>query len=136
VQAIVDGTPARSLREKIAELEARREALESALVNREAPAPVLHPAMAEVYGRKVADLAAALNDEATRPEAAEILRGLIDAIELRPGKSRYDILLRGDLAGILTLAINSKKPATLSRDGLSQVALVAGVGFEPTTFRL
>ena len=73
---------------------------------------------------------------ARRPEAAEILRGLIETIELRPSEKGYEILLRGDLAGILILASNSKKPAALSRGGLSQVALVAGVGFEPTTFRL
>ena len=82
--------------------------------------------MAEIYRQKVTDLAAALNAPETRGEAAEILRGLIDTIELRPSAEAYDILLRGDLAGILTLASNSKKPAALSRDGLSQMALVAG----------
>jgi site-specific DNA recombinase len=136
IQAIVDGTPARSLHEKIAALEARREELEKASVEREAPPPVLHPAMAEVYRRKVADLAQALNDDSTRAEAADILRGLIDAIELRPGFDCYEILLRGDLAGILQLSTNGKKPAAISRGGLSHVALVAGAGFEPAAFRL
>ena len=78
----------------------------------ESPLPALHPAMAEIYRQKVTDLAAALNAPETRGEAAEILRGLIDTIELRPSAEAYDILLRGDLAGILTLASNSKKPAT------------------------
>ena len=32
------------------------------------------------------------------------LRGLIETIELRPSAEANDILLRGDLAGILTLA--------------------------------
>ena len=64
------------------------------------------------------------------------MRGLIERIELRPGAEGYEILLRGDLAGILALSVQSKKPAALSRDELLQVALVAGVGFEPTTFRL
>jgi len=41
----------------------------------------------------------------------------------------------GDLAGILALAAGSKKPASAKGDGL-QVALVAGEGFEPSTFRL
>jgi hypothetical protein len=31
--------------------------------------------------------------------------------------------------------VDSKKPITAGRDGL-QATLVAGVGFEPTTFRL
>ena len=44
--------------------------------------------MAEIYRRKVADLAAALNAQETRAEAAEILRGLIERIELRPAAER------------------------------------------------
>ena len=112
VQAILDGTPGRILAEKITELETRRDQLEAALAERDAPPPVLHPAMAEVYHRKVADLAEALNREDARAEAAEILRGLIERIELRPGAEGYEILLRGDLAGILALSAERKKPAT------------------------
>jgi hypothetical protein len=43
VQAIVDGTPARAIRERIETLEARRGDLEKALADCGAPAPVLHP---------------------------------------------------------------------------------------------
>ena len=92
--------------------------------------------MAEVYRAKVADLAGCLSAPETRHEAAEILRGLIEAIELHPGVDGYQILLRGDLAGILRLAVNGERPATVSGGGLSQMALVAGTGFEPVTFRL
>ena len=109
VQAILDGTPGRVLGEKITELEARRDQLEAALAERDAPPPVLHPAMAEIYHRKVADLAEALNREDARAEAAEILRGLIERIELRPGAEGYEILLRGDLAGILALSARTAK---------------------------
>ncbi len=130
VQAIIDGTPARAVKERLDALEARRGELEATASEQERPLPALHPAMAEIYRQKVTDLAAALNAPETRAEAAEILRGLIDTIELRPSAEAYDILLRGDLAGILTLASNSKKPAALSRDGLSQMALVAGAGFD------
>jgi uncharacterized OB-fold protein len=50
-------------------------------------------------------------------------------------------VLRGDLAAILRFAANKKNPGVLSEtevltDLLSQKTLVAGVGFEPTTFRL
>ena len=75
----------------------------------ERPLPALHPAMAEVYRQKVTDLAAALNAPETRGEAAEILRGLIDTIELRPSAEAYDILLRGDLAGILNAGVGQQK---------------------------
>ena len=84
VQAIVDGTPARAIRERIETLEARRSELETALADCHTPKPVLHPAMAEVYHRQVNQLADALNDDRNRAEAAELLRGLIETIELRP----------------------------------------------------
>ncbi|WP_197486412.1 transposase [Sphingobium sp. EP60837] len=48
-----------------------------------------------------------------------------------------------ELAGILSIAVDSKKPAgkaglkrVATCDDPSQLLLVAGVGFEPTTFRL
>ena len=52
-----------------------------------------------------------------------------------PEHGRLEIELVGDLAGLLNLAADGKKPATLGRDGL-QATLVAGAGFEPATFRL
>jgi site-specific DNA recombinase len=80
-----------------------------------------------------------LQDELNRPElraqAAEVLRSLIDEVRLVPDNGRLEIELAGDLAGILALAADSKKPVTAGRDGL-QVTLVAGRGFEPLTFRL
>ena len=42
----------------------------------------------------------------------------------------------GELAGILWLCWDGKKPAGLGPGGLLQVSLVAGTGFEPVTFRL
>jgi hypothetical protein len=53
------------------------------------------------------------------------LRALIDEIRLVPENGRIEIELAGDLAGILALTADSKKPATISRDGLP-VTLVAG----------
>ncbi len=52
----------------------------------------------------------------------------------RSGALRVDI--KGEFAGILELASESKKPSPVSREGLEQIKLVAGAGFEPATFRL
>ena len=81
--------------------------------------------MAEVYRSKIVALHLALNDEATRGEATDILRSLIDTILLTPGDGELQIELRGNLAGILTISTNAKgRPG---RDGLlSQFDLVAG----------
>jgi hypothetical protein len=63
---------------------------------------------------------------------------LIDAIVLTPEDDELSVYLRGDLAGILTLAQNKTKPLARVAMGsgvlAQQVSLVAGVGFEPTTF--
>jgi site-specific DNA recombinase len=84
----------------------------------------------------------ALGREETRIEASEIIRSLVNEIVLTPEGGELKVDLRGDLAGILAIAASGKKPApggngfSDKRDGKTQFDLVAGVGFEPTTFRL
>ncbi len=136
VQALLDGVPATSVKLKMECLESRKVELLAKRAAAEEPAPLLHPKMAEFYRRKVTDLRAALsNDEATRAEAAGILRSLIDAIVLVPEGGELKIELRGDLAGILRVAANRRSPSVTDRL-LSQFEMVAGTGFEPVTFRL
>jgi site-specific DNA recombinase len=136
VQALLDGVPAKSIKAKIERLETRKTELTAGLAAAEAPPPLLHPRMAEIYRGKVADLHAAINEgEAIRAEATDILRSLIDAIVLTPEGGELKIELRGDLVGVLSVAGNKTSPS--SSDGLvSQVEMVAGIGFEPMTFRL
>ena len=98
---------------------------------------LLHPNMAAQYRKQVANLAQVLNREENRGEAADILRSRVDRIELRPNQQgKLEIDLYGDLAGILTLAGNRGQPLDQNDQSVQQVKVVAGVGFEPTTFRL
>jgi len=85
VDALADGEPAARLTEKLKELEPRRLELERELESTAAPAPRLHPSIAEAYRRKVEELHAALWTDDARP-VRELIRGLIDAIivGLRP----------------------------------------------------
>ena len=76
-------------------------------------------------------------------EAKEALRGLIDRIVLAHNATtgKLDIKIEGALAGLLSLALGSKHKNGLSTDtqafdSIGELVLVAGVGFEPTTFRL
>ena len=46
------------------------------------------------------------------------------------------IEIRGELAGILALCDDNKKAGLTPADRAKQIKMVAGVGFEPTTFRL
>ncbi len=79
-----------------------------------------------------------INNPEERDAAAAAIRGLIERIVLTPGEKRseLEITLRGDLSRILEWTGN--RPETTKTDtplsGMS-VSVVAGVGFEPTTFR-
>jgi site-specific DNA recombinase len=140
VQALLDGVPAAAVREKMTELEARKEALRSRLAASEDSGIRLHPNMAEYYRTQIADLRAALTETGGRTQAAEIVRKLIDRIELSPvirsGRKTLSVSLYGRLAGILAMATKAKAPLDESDAPVKVTKLVAGVGFEPTTFRL
>ena len=123
-------------------LEAERAEVEARLAHAPAtPKPLLHPAMGAVYRDAVARLRETLETGDEAWEAVALLRGLIERIVLHPepgAPAGYVLDLEGDLAGILALCHgqDGKKAAGGVPGGLEQIKLVAGVGFEPTTFRL
>ena len=132
VTAIEEGADAVPLRDRLAELDERRAGLVAELQPNDGQPDVLeiHPNMAEIYRRKVAELRDALNaDPGTRQEAIVILRSLIDRIVLHPGKKRGELTieLRGQLASILSLAHQAKFGAE------AMTMLVAEEGLEPPT---
>jgi site-specific DNA recombinase len=90
----------------------------------------LHPRLAEVYAEKIQQLEEALNDPAIRAEATDVLRSLIDRIELRPAGERHGIaaVLYGDLAEILAVCTDptGKKRLPESAASGSQLSVVAG----------
>jgi len=125
VDAIAEGVPARTLKDELLRLEARQQELTDVLSKPAEARPLIHPKLAEIYRRKVADLHGALQRDETRAEAAGILRSLIDEIVLTPEGDELRIDLKGALAGILRLAAGSKKPIA-GDDGLEQIKVVAG----------
>ncbi len=135
IDAIKDGLYHASMKVEMTGLEDRKVALERELEVADEPPPLLHPNMSKVYSRKINALYEALRSDEGRPAAADLLRTLIDRIVLEPGDDGFGILIKGDIAGILSFASAEKElPATTVRG--RQVPVVAGVGFEPTTFRL
>ncbi len=132
-----DEAPVQAMKAELRALEAKQIELEKTLASAQAPAPLIHPALAEVYRQHVAALQEALRDPDSRDEAFEIIRSLIDEIRLVPEGGALKIELRGELAGILALASESTTARGLSTTGLAeQIKMVAGRGFEPLTFRL
>ena len=141
VDAIVQGFPLSKLKDKSEKLEARKAELTEKLANADAPPPLLHPNMAMLYAQRIEQLSEHLQDEDGRARAAETLRSLVDQVTLVPDNGELAIVLRGDLGAILRFTAGKQNPGFLSEaealdNLLSQVSLVAGVGFEPTTFRL
>ena len=134
IQAIKDGVSALSIKDELLSLEARKAELQSRLEAPEMP-ELLHPRMSDVYREKVGSLCLALESEESRTGAAEAIRALIEAIVLEPDGERLKITLKGDLAGMLSAARDSKRSPDTG-DLLVQIKLVAGAGFEPATFGL
>ena len=148
IDAILAGVPAEQVKDRMIALDARRIELEAQLSREPAPSPIrIHPKMAESYRAQVGLLIAQLQQPEGMLEAKEALRSLIEQIILQPDPKtgRLSVHLQGALACLLWLAVEAegrvkrKKPAGAGcevSDIAGELVLVAGVGFEPTTFRL
>jgi site-specific DNA recombinase len=134
---------ARLLGKRLAEREQDRETLQARLdeIAQEVPTVVPMPNFAEAYAAQVRALEDVLRDPSLVQRAHETLAKLIEKVLLTPDPEAQNGLrvdLHGDLARILSTcaaARNEELPAGFLRAG-SQLSVVAGVGFEPTTFRL
>jgi site-specific DNA recombinase len=156
LQALKAGGSITIIVEEMKQLQARKVDLSERLANAGEEPPLLHPTMGDLYRERIATLHARLQDEPAKAEAIEVLRQLVDKVTLIPENGELAIVLRGDLAAILSRAAGKKKPVAPSAAGcfearwarkgkgdpagspspLSQESLVAGIGFEPMTFRL
>ena len=129
--AIADGLRSPGLQSELLALERQQAELRKVVDAVPLPAPRFHPKLAELYRRQVTDLHAALKDPQARTEAADILRTLIERVTLRTNDDGHVVVLTGDIVKLLTLP-GSQVPASFE----SSVKVVAGIGFEPMTFRL
>ncbi|MGY3355096.1 hypothetical protein ACVWZK_001759 [Bradyrhizobium sp. GM0.4] len=98
------------------------------------PTIEFHPNAADAYREKVRDLKQTLaaSDEDSRLAAHEALREIVEKIVIHP-QGRYKpvrIDFYGQLAALLRISERAAGPQE------SGGVLVAGIGFEPMTFRL
>ena len=141
MRAIEDGLYEPTMKARLNELRTEREALSREVDTDDEQAfdVLTHPRLAEIYARRIDRLMEELN-RPDHAEASDLIRSLIEKIELHPRKDSkgLDAVLFGDLAGILGLCAeaqdNKKRPA--ANDAGRRMSVVAGAGFEPTTFRL
>ena len=138
IDAISDGLRGPDLQSRLDELARLRDTLTNELAG-PAPSPLrLHPNLGQVYRRKVEELGEALRDPAIHDEALEILRGLVDRLVVHFGDSGgLEVELVGDIARMVELGSGGeRKKAALDERAACSVKVVAGIGFEPMTFRL
>jgi site-specific DNA recombinase len=135
VDAIERGIITPTTKERLEALEAEKATLEQVVV--EPALPVIHPNLAEHYRSKVAQLQAELVDPELAAEAKSMLRAMIKTIKITPGDKRGCVCLElyGELAAILAITAD-RQNGNGPRRGRIQASVVAGAGFEPTTFRL
>jgi hypothetical protein len=116
-----------SLQAQLDRLEDQKKALGAELEAAPAPEPRFHANLAELYRQKVERLHESLSDPKIVQETMEILRGLIEAIVLRPAGEGLEIELIGEIGKMLELpgGPGSSVPAMYR----SSVKVVAGAGF-------
>ncbi|WP_292635740.1 recombinase family protein [Novosphingobium sp.] len=142
VNMAADGDATRGLVDKLLALEAQEDAIRARM--NEAPyiAPDIHPNIAQFYRKKVERLSEALHHPSERDEAARAIRGLIERVTLFPGAKPGEMTatLHGEFGAIMEWASQHETAANNCGSGSicapMSVSVVAGVGFEPTTFRL
>ena len=136
---IEDGLATREMKLRNVELSERNIELEAELGTSEPTnIVVMHPNLPEQYQQRISELQISLHsdDDGERVQAIHIIQSMLDEIVLYPPTSNDEsagigIEIAGDLAAVMHLAAHQgriPKDATLG--------MVAGVGFEPTTFRL
>ncbi|MDT1064796.1 hypothetical protein RM190_23300 [Paracoccus sp. CPCC 101403] len=150
MNAILAGTPADRIRDRMAKLEARQKQLEAEVPGaaKGGPPPtLLHPRIAETYHVQVSKVIEALQDADHEGDAKDTIRALIEQITVTPepgsGKRPLPrIDLRGPRCGDSVLEpecglVSGQQNASCAQEVVESVGdLVAGAGFEPATFRL
>ncbi len=126
VDAIADGLRGPDLQRRLDELGTRRNEL-GARLDAPAPPPVrLHPNLAVLYRQKVAELHTALANPELQTEALELIRGLIERVELHPAEQGFRIELVGEIANMITLSAGAESVG--SGPNRASVKVVAGTG--------
>jgi site-specific DNA recombinase len=122
----MQGADALALNAKLKELEKQKFGIEASIVAMPGAEPLLHPGLANIYRKAVAELHAVVRNPETSSEAFGLIRGFIDAVILMPRGGKLEIELRGDLAAILGLSESGKSEAFSAKEKALQIKMVAG----------
>ena len=152
IKAIKDGVPAEYVKDELEKTFEKRRELKDLIKNQSKEVrPFLHPTMAVRYRKAITGLKKSLKS-GKAAGAKEHVRALIEKIVLTPKDNRKELSidLYGNLAGILKIASKgdsmknlAQKSKRLDKKAINDnfltepsITVVAGEGFEPTTFGL
>ncbi len=134
VDAIVNDTPARAVQDRLTALEAERDEIELERKAIGAEPIEFHPNAGNAYRLKIKSLKTwlAASGEEAQQAAFEGIREIVEKVVVHTHRAGepVEIEVYGQLAAILRLS------DTVNGAEESQGAMVAGIGFEPMTFRL
>ena len=136
---MLSGVASPTLLKLLEDREVEKAKLEAQLTSTHASKPVAsilpHPALLRLFEQKIGALREALNQQTVRGEAAEILSMLIESVTIYPGGDNGpEAEVVAKVADLMAFATNDN--AAPKGGGCSSMAVVAGTGFEPVTFRL
>ncbi len=103
IEAIAEGLRSPELQDKLDQLSSRKRQLESELEGTKPSGPILHPNLAELYRRKVAELRTSLEHPECRDGAITILRSLIDHVVVRPVDEGFEVQFVGEIANMISV---------------------------------
>jgi site-specific DNA recombinase len=122
IQAIKDGVSGAVVKDELARLETLREQVLAESTSLRPAGPLLHPNMAAVYRDQITKMREAVMRNEETPEAREAVRGLVEAVIVRPLDGQLEVEVRGSLAGMLGFVGAPSQTAEMVR----QVLMVAG----------
>ena len=124
-----------TLHKMLADLEQEKRLLETEKPTASSKVKILpHPVLVERFRAKVKNLRAALEDETIRLQAVEVIGALIHSVTIYPGEAPQGEI-SANVVDLASYAASLDNADWVVRRECS-VMVVAGVGFEPTTFRL
>ena len=136
---LLTGLLSPTLMKMLSDREAEKADLENRLARSVQAQPVAqilpHPVLVQKFREKIGALRETLNESVIRTEAAELMDQLIESVTIYPdGANGPEAEVVARVADLVAYATNDN--AASKGGDCSSITVVAGVGFEPTTFRL
>ena len=103
IEAIAEGFRSVDLQNKLDGLSAQKRELERKLEEAEPSVPVLHPNLAVLYRRKVAELTSALGHPQDQDEAVTIIRSFLDNFVVESAVEGFRVEFVGEIANMIKI---------------------------------